>query len=338
MRPSRRNIIIATRSSQLARAQSEAVGQYLQSLNPRVQVEYIHIESDGDKVRNHPLAAIGGKGLFTRNIEHALLTERADIAIHSYKDLPTEDTPGLVVAATPGRRDPNDVLVSPHGQTLDALPQGASVGTCSSRRGAQLLKLRPDLQVSPLRGNVDTRIRKIYDEKLFDATLLALAGLQRLGINEYDNAKLSADDVLPACAQGALAIQCRADDHVTIRRLLPLNDAVTNTAITAERMIANGLNTDCHSPIAALAEQVDLNLFRIRVRILSTDGTTCLEADKTTPTRHVRKTCDAIINDLIKDGAAELLAKATHTGMNGTSQSQIANPVVTPATLLSSRA
>lgn len=311
MRPSRRNIIIATRKSQLARTQSQAVGDFLQSLNPRVQVEYVFIESDGDKIRNHPLAALGGKGLFTRNIEHALLTERADIAVHSYKDLPTENTPGLVVAATPGRRDPRDVLISHHGQTIENLPHGATIGTCSSRRAAQMLTLRPDLHIEPLRGNVDTRLTKIFGERQFDGTLLALSGLQRLGIEDHNNAALNTAAVLPACAQGALAIQCRADDHVTIRRLLPLNDSVTNTAVSAERQIASGLNTDCHSPIAALAELTAPNEFRIRVRVLSRDGATCLSADETTPAKHVRKTCDTMIENLLKQGAAELLAQAT---------------------------
>lgn len=321
MRPSRRNIIIATRKSQLARTQSQAVGDYLQALNPRVQVEYVFIESDGDKIRNHPLAAIGGKGLFTRNIEHALLTERADIAVHSYKDLPTENTPGLVVAATPGRRDPRDVLISHHGQTIDSLPHGATIGTCSSRRAAQMLTLRTDLHIEPLRGNVDTRLAKIFTERQYDGTLLALSGLQRLGINDHDNAALHTDAVLPACAQGALAIQCRADDHVTIRRLLPLNDSVTNTAVSAERQIASGLNTDCHSPIAALAELTAPNEFRIRVRVLSRDGATCLSADEITPAKHIRKTCDGIIENLLKQGAAELLAKATEAQTLITSRS-----------------
>lgn len=312
MRPSRRNIVIATRNSQLARTQSQAVGSYLQQLNPRVTVEYVYIESEGDKVRNHPLAAIGGKGLFTRSIENALLSEKADIAIHSYKDLPTEETPGLVIAATTARRSPNDVLISRHGKTIDALPHSATIGTCSSRRAAQLLKLRPDLHIEVLRGNVDTRIRKVIEEQQFDGTLLALAGLQRLGINEYNDATLSVEDMLPACAQGSLAIQCRADDHVTIRRLLPLNDATTSTAVTAERLIASGLNTDCHSAIAALSELVAPNEFRIRARVLSTDGKTCLSGDETATSKNVRKACEKIVSDMKAQGAVELLTATTN--------------------------
>lgn len=315
MRPSRRDIVIATRRSALATVQSESIGQRLKGLNPRVGLRLVPLESEGDRVIDHPLAAVGGKGLFTRAIEQALLEGKADIAVHSLKDLPTEPTPGLVIASIPRRLPVHDVLISRHGGGLDGLPQGAAIGTCSPRRQAQVLRLRPDLKVSPMRGNVDTRIKKVLDEHRFDATLLAAAGLARLGLDRHAGSPLTVDQVLPAAGQGALAVQCRADDHICLRRCMPLNDAATSLAVTAERQVVADLGADCHSPLAVLAEVVGLRELRIRVRVLAPDGSACLEADQTGPAKTARKLCGLIAERLIAGGARQILHDAARAAV-----------------------
>ena len=272
-------------------------------------MQVIPIDSEGDKLIDHPLASIGGKGLFTRNIEDALLSERADIAVHSLKDLPVELTPGLVLAAIPKRGDARDALISTNVQRIMDLPQNATIGTCSTRRAAQMLRLRPDLQVSPLRGNIDTRLRKIVKEQQFDATLLATAGLVRAGLaSEAPHFPIDVDEMIPAAAQGALAIQCRADDHVTLRRCLPLNDGPTATAAHAERQVLDALDADCHSAIAVFADNPEPKQLRIRARVLSLDGQTCLESVREDEVSASKALCREVIDDLKSRGALQVLA------------------------------
>lgn len=315
MRPSRRDIIIATRKSSLAMAQSEAIGKQIHQFNPRVSLQLVPIESEGDQVLDHPLAQIGGKGLFTRNIETALCDGKiADIAVHSLKDLPTQETPGLLIVATPPRAPVHDVLISRGPTTIDELPPGAVVGTCSPRRKAQLLRRRPDLQIVHLRGNVQTRLRKVLEEKVMDATLLAAAGLGRLGLGEHAANAIPVDQMLPACGQGALAVQCRVDDHTTVRRCMPLNDAATSIAVNAERSVAAALGADCHSPVAILAQLIDANTLRLRARVLSTDGTQCAEVDLTGPSKKLRPLVEEVTASLIAQGAKALLEKAARDG------------------------
>lgn len=311
MRPSRRDIVIATRRSKLALVQAEMVGRALQKLNPNVQMRYVTLESEGDRVTDHPLASLGGKGLFTRSIEQALLEGKADIAVHSMKDVPTQPTEGLVITAVPRRLDVRDLLVSRLGIAITDLPQGATLGTCSPRRAAQVLRLRPDLKVLPMRGNVDTRLSKVLNQNLFDATLLAAAGLARLGIAHDLLKPISVADVLPAAGQAALAIQCRVDDHTSIRRCLPLNDAESNTAVNAERSVVAALGADCHSPVAVLCEPVERLHWRLRARVLSTDGKACLEVDETGPAKTIRKLEQRVAKQLIEQGAREWLRHAT---------------------------
>jgi hydroxymethylbilane synthase len=322
VRRSRKPIVIAARRSTLARTQAELVGAALGRLHPRLAIEFRWIESEGDLVTSS-LADAGGKGLFTRAIEQALLDGRADIAVHSMKDLPSSDTPGLTIAATPKRADVRDCLISPTAvRSIDALPRGAVVGTSSPRRGAQLLRLRPDLRIEPIRGNVETRIHKVLGEagaSTFDATLLAAAGLSRLGLGEHLEGAVDTDEVLPAACQGALAIQCRADDSVTLTRTLPLNDATTATAVHAERRVVAALEADCHSPLAVLVEPVEPQQrgkrkpvgpdYRVRIRALSPDGRQCLEVDQQAPMKQLRRLIKDVVKDLKSQGAVEVMGR-----------------------------
>ncbi len=307
MRPSRRPIIIATRRSRLALAQAQAVAHALQRLHPKTEVKLLPVETDGDRLVDQPLAEHGGKGLFTRSIEHTLLHERADVAVHSLKDLPVHETAGLVLAAIPQRGDVRDCLVAHTATSIQDLPRGANIGTGSPRRAAQLRRLRPDVQIHALRGNIDTRLRRVLNDRQFDATLLATVGLQRAGLAEHADRPIDVQTLLPAGGQGALAIQCRADDHVTLRRCLPLNDAVAAACVRAERQVIASLQGDCHSPIAALAQAVDVNHMRLRVRVLSTDGSTMVQTEQSGPSANAKRIAQAATDELLAQGAAQIL-------------------------------
>ncbi len=254
-----------------------------------------------------PLSPHGGKGLFTRGVEKALLQERADVAVHSLKDLPVHETPGLVLAAIPRRGDVRDCLIAHSAGSVDDLPHGATVGTGSPRRAAQLRRLRPDLQIEPMRGNVDTRLRRVLTDHQYDMTLLAVAGLQRAGLGEHAAAPLDVQVMLPAGGQGALAIQCRADDHVTLRRCLPLNDALAATCVRVERQVIEALQADCHSAVGVLAEAAQSNGLRLRVRVLSEDGSAMASTDESGPIKAARKLACATIDALHEQGATQIL-------------------------------
>jgi len=321
MRRSKKPIVIASRTSPLARVQAQMVGRGLGKLNPTLEVKYVWVESDGDRIQSGPLSAVGGKGLFTKSVEKIVLNGDADIAVHSMKDLPADEiTPGLQIAAVPRRADVRDVLIGKNGAiNIDELAKGANVGTSSPRRASQLKRVRPDLTLETIRGNVDTRLSKVMGEgALHDATLLAAAGLSRLGHRDYLSKPLDVEAMLPAACQGALGIQCRRDDHVSLTRLLPLNDPATSTAIHAEREVVSGLGADCHSSIAVLAEQVDpsetqakrnadSHWFRLRVRVLSPDGSELIEADERCKTQELRRLVKRLVNELDGQGAKGLL-------------------------------
>ncbi len=313
MRTSKRPIIIASRLSRLARAQAQTIGQTLAKMTPGVDVNYKWIESEADRFTDRPLADAGGKGLFTGAVEQALLNGDADIAVHSLKDMPAnEATPGLIIAAVPQRADPRDCLIAKStASTIDDLPRATILGTASPRRAAQVKRLRPDIEIQLIRGNVETRIRKTIDQGDYDATLLAMAGLQRLDLTQHTTHPIDSSVILPSAGQGALAIQCRADDHVTLARTLPLNDAMTAAAVHAERQIVAGLDGDCHSPIAVLIEPniVDPKItFRIRARVLSHDGQQCLEIDQQTDSKDLNRTAKQIIDELRRSGSDQIMA------------------------------
>ncbi len=305
------------------------IGRALNKLHPKIEVQYKWIESEGDQAVDQSLADRGGKGLFTKDVERLVLAGEADLAIHSLKDLPAADTSGLVLAAVPKRADVRDCLITPNGaQAIGDLPQGAVIGTSSPRRASQLLKLRPDLRIGLMRGNVQTRLDKVLGaagNSPYDATLLAMAGLIRLGLKEHLQSPIPVEQVMPSACQGALAIQCRANDHVTLTRCLPLNNAEASTAVHAERQIVSGLGGDCHSPIAVLAEQskqpptpakrnADAHWFRLRVRVLSADGTQCLEVDDQVKTKDLRRLVKQTVKDLLARGAKDLLKTGCEIG------------------------
>ena len=313
MRKSRRPIVIASRRSELARRQSELVGAALGRLNPHIAVEYRWIETEGDRVSESAAARFGGKGLFVGALENALLAEDADIAVHSAKDLPAgSSSDGLTIAAIPRRADARDCLISADGhRAIDQLPPEARVGTSSPRRAAQIQRLRPDLRVVTLRGNVDTRLRKTLEERVCDATLLAMAGLLRGGWEKHAVAPLDPDVMLPAASQGALAVQCRADDHVSIRRCLPLNDPVSAAAVHAERAIVAGLGADCDAPVAVYAEPIGtrgVEGFRLRIRVLSIDGRQIVEMDEQVSAKEMTRTAKRLVVQLIERGADNMMS------------------------------
>jgi hydroxymethylbilane synthase len=256
-----KTIRLGTRSSLLARAQSQIVANELEHVHPGLSVELILCRTSGDRLIDRRLADAGGKGLFTKELEEALLRTEIDVAVHSFKDVPVTmpliDTSALIVAAVPRRQDPRDVLVSSDAKRISQLPRGARVGTGSPRRRSQLLALRSDLQIQSLRGNIDTRLKKLAAGD-YDAIVLASAGLRRSGL--YDARLMTlidVDDMVPAAGQGALALQCRRNDLRTREILGPLNHPDTALCVSVERMVVSALGGDCHSPIGAYASIID---------------------------------------------------------------------------------
>ena len=243
---------IATRKSPLALWQTEHVAARLRALHPGLEVELVPLSTRGDEVLDRSLAAIGGKGLFLKELEVAMRRGEADCAVHSLKDVPMELEPGFALPAILARHDPADAFISTRFDRLDALPQGAVVGTSSLRRQAQLRARRPDLLIRDLRGNVNTRLAKL-DADEYDAIILACAGLERLGLQERIRARLVAPDWLPAPAQGAIAIECRDGDPAVANLLTALDDAGTRRCVEAERAMNRALHGSCHVPVAALA-------------------------------------------------------------------------------------
>ena len=263
-------ITFATRPSALARWQTARVIQLLQAAQPDLECHEYVITTTGDRVLDRPLPEIGRKGLFTSELEDALLSGKVQAAVHSLKDLPVEDTPGIIVAAIPEREAAFDVLVSADGWTISNLPEGARVGTCSQRRTAQLLARRPDLTILPLRGNVDSRVRKALSGE-YDAIVLAQAGLIRLGLEAHISEVFSLDVMLPAPGQGALAVQCRADDTETLERLAGIHDPITAAAVEAERAFLSGLGGGCSLPVAAFAQKNNGQII-LTGAVISADG------------------------------------------------------------------
>jgi len=265
---------IGTRGSPLALAQAREVEARLIAAHPHLAatgaIEIRVIKTTGDKVQDRPLSEIGGKGLFTKEIEEALLAGEIDIAVHSMKDVPTFLPDGLVIKCLLPREDPRDVLIATAGTSIATLPRNAVVGSASLRRAAQVKALRPDLSIVPLRGNVETRIAKVQRGDV-TATLLALAGLKRLHKESAATAILSADEILPAVAQGAIGLETRANDDRTNALLAPLNDPETAVRVTAERACLAVLDGSCRTPIAAFAE-LNGEALRLRALIALPDG------------------------------------------------------------------
>ena len=258
---------IATRASALARWQAERVGARLVAQGKRDDVEYVYVTTTGDADQKSDLHVIGGQGVFTKEVQQAVLDGRADIAVHSAKDLPSDTPAGLTLAAIPERADPRDALV---GVPLAELGPGASIGTGSVRRRAQLAALRPDVSFGPLRGNIETRLRKRV-ELGYDAVVVAYAALERLGLAAEATDVLDPADLLPQVGQGALAVECRADDRVTLARLRTIDDAQIHRGVAAERAFLSELGGGCNLPCGALAA-VDGNDIVLDALLASLDG------------------------------------------------------------------
>ena len=272
-----RRLTIATRQSALAMWQAEHVRARLESLHPGTSVELLGLTTQGDRVLDRPLATIGGKGLFIKELEAAMRDGRADLAVHSLKDVPMDLPEGFVLGAITAREDPRDALVANAHDSLDGLPENAVVGTSSLRREAQLRERHPRLRIESLRGNVNTRLRKL-DEGGYTAIVLAAAGLKRLGLGLRIRALLDPDQSLPAPGQGALAIECRSDRADVIAALRPLVDSATTLATTAERAFSRALGGSCQMPLAGYAEWEEGRLW-LRGLIASRDGCDVLRGE-----------------------------------------------------------
>ena len=294
---------IATRGSRLARWQAETVRTMLTERHPSLKVDLVIITSQGDVNRTDPLHKIGGMGLFTKEVQDAVLDGRADVAVHSLKDLPTETPQELVLASVPARGPTEDALLAPLHRTFERLPTAARVATSSLRRRAQLLRRRSDLQIVDVRGNVETRVRKLLDGE-FDAMVLAAAGLERLELSDHVTERFNPDQMLPAVGQGALGVECRTDDAATRLLLVEIDHAETHRAVAAERMFLKTLQGGCQLPIAALATASGQHL-RLRGNVTARDGSEQFsgEAEGDDPSTVGRE----LAEELLSQGARRLL-------------------------------
>ena len=298
-------IVIGTRSSKLALWQADYVEAKLRERYPELPVVQKRMTTKGDRVLDAPLAKIGGKGLFTKELEQAMLAGEIDLAVHSLKDMPTELPEGLMLAAVTERFDPGDAVVSPRYRTLANLPQGAKVGTSSLRRRAQLLAKRPDLEIVSLRGNVNTRLKKLEEEN-FDAIILAVAGLKRLGFHDRITEILPREICLPAVGQGALAIEARAADEATLSLIAFLDDAATRTAARAERAFLARVEGGCQVPVGVYAEAADEAL-EMEAVIASIDGERLYRKKKAGSALDAEKIGRALAEELLAMGGKEIL-------------------------------
>ncbi|MGU3525721.1 hydroxymethylbilane synthase [Enterobacteriaceae bacterium C23F] len=297
---------IATRQSPLALWQAHYVKDRLMACHPGLRVELVPMVTRGDVILDTPLAKVGGKGLFVKELELALLENRADIAVHSMKDVPVEFPQGLGLTTICEREDPRDAFVSNHFDSIDALPPGSVVGTSSLRRQCQLAAERPDLEIRSLRGNVGTRLSKL-DNGDYDAIILAVAGLKRLGLEDRIRQALSPEQSLPAVGQGAVGIECRLDDEQTRALLAPLNHADTAVRVCAERAMNTRLEGGCQVPIGSYAE---LNSGEIWLRALvgAPDGSQMVRGERRGPATQAEALGVSLAEELLNNGAREILA------------------------------
>ena len=301
-------IIVGSRGSPLALRQAEDVKGRLLRLAPGARVCIRPITTRGDKIRDRSLSTLGGKGFFTKEIETELLGGTVDVAVHSAKDLPTELPEGLRLAAVTKRLDPRDVLLSPEGGGLEDLPRGARVGTSSIRRAAQILSHRRDLRVVPMRGNLDTRLRKLK-ENAADAIVVARAGLIRLGIAHAAEQIVDVDAIMPAPGQGALAVESRADDEQLNKLLASLTHGPSWVAVEAERIFLAELHGGCQVPVGVFTE-VAGGAMRMRAAVCSPDGTEVVRAAASGGTAEHRQVALQLAGKVIAKGGAEILARA----------------------------
>lgn len=300
-------LVIATRGSKLALAQAGWTARRLEELKPGLSVRLRVIKTRGDKILDVPLAQVGGKGLFVKEIEEALLKGRADLAVHSMKDMPAELPPGLVLAGVSPREDPRDVLVSRQGWSLDKLPPGARLGTSSLRRRAQLLARRPDLEIISIRGNVQTRLAKLESEDL-QGVILAAAGLERLGLEPAGARPLEPDTLLPAVGQGILGFETRAGDQATRELVQGISDREAAVAARAERAFLARLEGGCQVPIAGHAVCRGEEIF-LRGLVADLEGTTLIRARGRAPREQAGELGRRVAGEILERGGREILAQ-----------------------------
>ncbi|MGB9920382.1 MAG: hydroxymethylbilane synthase [Moorellales bacterium] len=298
-------LIIGSRGSDLALWQAEHVRRELRRHWPDLEIEIRVIRTKGDRITDTPLARIGGRGLFVKELERALRLGRIDLAVHSLKDVPTTTAPGLVLAAITRRADPRDVLVCPEGQVLASLPPGARLGTSSLRRQAQLRHYRPDLVVEDLRGNLPTRLAKMAERGL-DGIVVAACGLQRLGLTGRISQYLPYDVCLPAVGQGAMAVEVREEDQETFDLVRPLHHAATATAVAAERAFLAALQGGCQVPVAAYA-CLEGGRLRLQGLVARPDGSRVVRGERKGRAEEAEDLGRVLAEDLLRAGAAEIL-------------------------------
>ena len=304
---SQEKIVIGTRGSQLALWQANWVKSTLSKSHPRLAVELLIIKTKGDKILDVPLAKVGGKGLFVKEIEEALLDGRIDLAIHSMKDMPAEIPDGLRIGAIPEREEPRDVLITRSGLPLDKLPQGARIGTSSLRRSAQLLHARPDLDIVPLRGNLDTRLKKLETESL-DAIVLAAAGVRRMGLAERITQVLDETLMLPAVGQGALCIETRQADPRIETIVAPLDDQATRQVVLGERAFLNRLEGGCQVPIAGHGHRNGSEI-SLAGLVCDLDGSRIIKETRKGPAEQSEAIGLELAEALLSKGAGEILER-----------------------------
>lgn len=304
----KKKLVIATRRSRLAMWQAEHIKEKLEALHKGLQVELLPLSTRGDELLDRRLDDAGGKGLFVKELETALADARADLAVHSMKDVPAELPPGFSIAAIPAREDPRDVLVSKRFASLAEMPAGGTIGTSSLRRSAQIVERYPALDIRLLRGNVDTRLAKL-DRGDYDAIVLAVAGLKRLGLEARATARLSADEMLPAPGQGALGIECLAAREEVVALLAPLADGSTTACVLAERAVSRALGGNCSLPLAAFA-QANMDNMRLRALVASADGRRVVRCELEGDIADPLALGERAAQELRRQGASEILGFA----------------------------
>jgi len=303
---------LGTRGSRLALWQAEWVASEMQRLYPTLQIEIRVIKTQGDKILDVALSKIGDKGLFTKEIENALLAGEIDLAVHSMKDLPTLLPSGLIAGAVLQRENPQDVLISSRGFNFETLPQGGRIGTSSLRRIAQMKAMRPDLQAVDLRGNLETRLKKMEDQKL-DGIILAFAGVKRLGFESYITQMIDTQLILPAVSQGAVVVEVRAGDQDTQKLIAPINDQATDAATRAERALLREMEGGCQVPIAALA-QVRGNRLQLKAMVASLDGEHVIRDSQDGETGRAADIGKNLAMRMLDRGAAQILSEIRRLG------------------------
>ncbi|GAD80441.1 hydroxymethylbilane synthase [Vibrio ezurae] len=310
---SKQTLRIATRKSPLALWQAHYVKSRLEEIHPDLDIELVTMVTKGDIILDTPLAKVGGKGLFVKELEVAMLEERADIAVHSMKDVPVDFPQGLGLAVICEREDPRDAFVSNTYHSIDELPHGATVGTCSLRRQCQISAARPDIIIKELRGNVGTRLGKL-DDGQYDAIILAAAGLKRLKLEERIQSYIEPEQSLPAVGQGAVGIECRVDDQRVLDLIQPLNDPDTSDRVLAERAMNLALEGGCQVPIGSYCVITPDNKLHLRGLVGKPDGTKIIRAESVSERSQAIKMGEELAQQLLNLGAKEILSDVYSQG------------------------